>query len=165
MTVRMQAGAGDSLLTDLCAIWYRHHQDPSAMRLTSHSHINAIKYTCPRCGVHTCSLPCVKRHKTWAQCSGVRDPAAYRRRAELATPASIDQDFNFITKVERSLQRADDEAAERGIDLTTPSDARRHGHDSRQKFDAEVERRGMTLIRAPRGLSRSKRNKSHWAGQ
>ncbi|KAL6251837.1 hypothetical protein RBB50_002047 [Rhinocladiella similis] len=143
----MQADGGDTLLTDLCAI----------------CHTNPIKYTCPRCGIHTCSLPCVKRHKAWAQCSGIRNPAAYRKRADLATPTSIDQDFNFITSVERSLQRADASAQDRGIDLA-PSGVGRNGPDIKRKFDAEVEERGIRLIRAPSGLSRNKQNKSHWAG-
>ncbi|KIW82083.1 hypothetical protein Z517_05110 [Fonsecaea pedrosoi CBS 271.37] len=142
----MQETGSDVLLTDLCAI----------------CHINPIKYTCPRCGVHTCSLPCVKRHKTWAQCSGVRDPTAYRKRADLATPASVDQDFNFITTVERSLARADELAQSKGIDLV-PSGVVRKGQEARRKFDVELEERGICLIKAPQGLSRNKQNKSHWA--
>jgi hypothetical protein len=30
------------------------------------------KYTCPACGVHTCSLHCQKHHKSNSGCSGVR---------------------------------------------------------------------------------------------
>ncbi|KIW99886.1 uncharacterized protein Z518_10814 [Rhinocladiella mackenziei CBS 650.93] len=141
----MQETKGNILLTDLCAI----------------CHANSIKYTCPRCGIHTCSLPCVRRHKTWAQCSGIRNPTAYRKRAELATPASVDQDFNFITSVERSLQKADDLVLDKGIDLA-PSGVNRHGHDPKRRFDTEVENRGIHLIKAPRGLSRNTQNKSHW---
>ncbi|KAJ9613165.1 hypothetical protein H2200_003106 [Cladophialophora chaetospira] len=140
----MDEKAKDILLTDLCAI----------------CHISPIKYTCPRCGIHTCSLPCVKRHKSWAQCSGVRDPAAYRKRAELATPASVDQDFNFITSVERSLQRADDLTSKKGIDLV-PSGLNRRGN----RFDDLIAERGIHLVKAPKGLSRNKQNKSSWAGQ
>ncbi|KIW63924.1 hypothetical protein PV04_08888 [Phialophora macrospora] len=141
----MPEEGSEILLTDLCAI----------------CHINPIKYTCPRCGIHTCSLPCVKRHKSWAQCSGVRDPTAYRKRADLATPASVDQDFNFITSVERSLQRADALGSVKSIGLV-PSGLRR---DRKTKFDTAIEERGIRLIRAPEGLARNKQNKSHWAGQ
>ncbi|KIW34171.1 uncharacterized protein PV07_00966 [Cladophialophora immunda] len=143
----MQETVSDVLLTDLCAI----------------CHVNPIKYTCPRCGIHTCSLPCVKRHKSWAQCSGIRDPTAYRKRADLATPASVDQDFNFITSVERSLARADELTQSKGIDLV-PSGIVRKGQEARRKFDAELEERGICLIKAPKGLSRNNQNKSHWAG-
>ncbi|EXJ75179.1 uncharacterized protein A1O5_01875 [Cladophialophora psammophila CBS 110553] len=143
----MQETGSDLILTDLCAI----------------CHVNPIKYTCPRCGIHTCSLPCVKRHKSWAQCSGIRDPTAYRKRADLATPASIDQDFNFITSVERSLARADELTISKGIDLV-PSGITRKGQEGSRKFTAELEKRGIRLIKAPEGLSRNKQNKSHWAG-
>lgn len=30
------------------------------------------KYKCPACGMQTCSLPCVKRHKMESSCSGKR---------------------------------------------------------------------------------------------
>ncbi|KAK4935197.1 hypothetical protein LTR10_023697 [Elasticomyces elasticus] len=140
---------GESLLTDLCAI----------------CHANPIKYTCPRCGIHTCSLPCVKRHKTWAQCSGIRNPAAYRKRADLATPGSVDQDFNFITSVERSLQKADDMPLNREKALA-PSGLRHQQHGSKKgRLDTEVEERGIRLVRAPHGLSRNRQNKSRWGSQ
>ncbi|KAK5059952.1 hypothetical protein LTR84_009835 [Exophiala bonariae] len=144
----MQETGGDTPLTDLCAI----------------CHANPIKYTCPRCGIHTCSLPCVKRHKTWAQCSGIRNPAAYRPRTELATPSSIDQDFNFISSVERSLSRADDLILDKGIDLA-PSGLKTRPNDAKSNFETEVERRRIYIIKAPLGLSRSKQNTSHWARQ
>ena len=136
-------------------------QDIPLTALCAICHVNAIKYTCPRCSIHTCSLPCVKRHKHFAQCSGVRDPAAYRKRTELATPASIDRDFNFITKIERSLQRADDDAVDRGIHLA-PAGLKKHGVPHRTKFGEEVQARGIRLIRAPEGLSRREQNKSAW---
>ncbi|KAL4815717.1 hypothetical protein BDW67DRAFT_62944 [Aspergillus spinulosporus] len=89
----------DSLLTNLCAI----------------CHIQPPKYRCPRCSTRTCSLPCTRRHKLWSQCSGVRDPAAYVRRAELATESAFDRDFNFITSIERRLERASRDAENRGV--------------------------------------------------
>lgn len=35
------------------------------------------KYTCPRCDTVTCSLACVKRHKTELDCDGVRVRTKY----------------------------------------------------------------------------------------
>ncbi|KAL4756466.1 zinc finger HIT domain-containing protein [Aspergillus foveolatus] len=89
----------DSLLTNFCAI----------------CHIQPPKYRCPRCSTRTCSLPCTRRHKLWSQCSGVRDPAAYLRRTELATESAFDRDFNFITSIERRLERASRDAENRGV--------------------------------------------------
>jgi HIT zinc finger len=124
--------------------------------------VNSIKYTCPRCAIHTCSLPCVRRHKQYAQCSGIRDPAEYRKRSQLATPSSLDQDFNFITSIERHVQRADDEILEKGIYLA-PAGLHRSG-GPRIKFEAEMRARNIKLIRAPQGLSRCKNNKSSLKG-
>ncbi|KAK5098354.1 hypothetical protein LTS08_006487 [Lithohypha guttulata] len=138
-------------------------REPLLIDLCSICHANAVKYTCPRCGTHTCSLPCVKKHKTWAQCSGVRNPAEYRKRADLATPSSIDKDFNFIAGVERSITRADDNALDRGINLAPARQLK--PYDARPKVEMEIEERNVKVVRAPKGLSRSKQNKTHWVGQ
>lgn len=105
----------------------------------------------------------MKKHKAWAQCSGVRNPAEYRKRADLATPSSIDQDFNFITRVERSITRADENALDRKIPLAPARQLR--SVDARPKVDIEMEKRGIKVIKAPKGLSRSKTNRTHWANQ
>ncbi|ERF74285.1 hypothetical protein EPUS_01972 [Endocarpon pusillum Z07020] len=133
----------DALLNELCAI----------------CHINRPKYKCPRCTIQTCSLACVKRHKLWSQCSGTRDPAAYRKRHQLATPSSFDQDFNFITRVERTIERAGDEAQERGIAL---SEERRKRVKGEARRDVEIGQRGAIVLRAPPGMSRALQNKSKW---
>ncbi|KAK4930787.1 hypothetical protein LTR66_016080, partial [Elasticomyces elasticus] len=134
----------EHLLTDLCAI----------------CHVDPIKYTCPRCGVHTCSLQCVKKHKTWAQCSGVRNPAEYLKRADLATETSFDKDYNFIANVERSINRADEDASSRGI-MLAPAKLAKH-KTIKPKIELEMEARGIKAIKAPKGLSRGKLNQSHW---
>jgi len=105
----------------------------------------------------------VKKHKAWAQCSGVRNPAEYRKRAELATPSSVDKDFNFITNVERAITRADDHVLDRGISLVPARQVR--NVDARPKVEAEIEQRGVKVVRAPKGLSRAKQNKTHWVSQ
>lgn len=170
----MSNSSGDTLLSDLCTI----------------CHINPPKYRCPRCSTRTCSLPCSRRHKLWSQCSGVRDPAAYLKRSELATESAFDRDFNFITKIERSLERAEREAEVRGIPLdgTTAADPAVLGleHELGQDGpDAEAgskrkrpeqggyvkgeagflrgaQAAGVRVIRAPRGMSRNKANASKW---
>lgn len=105
----------------------------------------------------------MKKHKARAQCSGERNPAEYRRRAELATPTSIDQDFNFITNVERSIARADDDATNRGISLAPARQLKRH--DARPKWEIEADERRITIIKAPKGLTRAKQNKTHWVSR
>ena len=157
-------------------------QLPSSPHLTSPvcSHVNPPKYRCPRCSTRTCSLPCTRRHKLWSQCSGVRDPAAYLKRNELATESAFDRDFNFITGIERSLERADRDADNRGIDLTQSVQAdeseagdskgpatgskRKHPGQGLAKGEAGflrgAEAGGVRVIRAPKGMSRNKQNGS-----
>ncbi|KAJ5200357.1 Zinc finger HIT-type [Penicillium cf. griseofulvum] len=147
----------DPLLSDLCSI----------------CHVNPPKYRCPRCSTRTCSLPCTRRHKLWSQCSGVRDPAAYLKRNELATESAFDRDFNFITGIERTLERAEREVDNRGIDLTGGPQAddneatgrkRKHPNQGLAKGEAAflrgTETAGVRVLRAPKGMSRNKQNGS-----
>ncbi|KAJ5746245.1 hypothetical protein N7520_011427 [Penicillium odoratum] len=156
--------------------------DPLLSELCSICHVNPPKYRCPRCSTRTCSLPCTRRHKLWSQCSGIRDPAAYLKRSELATESAFDRDFNFITGVERSLERADREVENRGIDLARGQlptggdgdDAQETGPGRKRKipqqglvkgeagFLRRAEAGAVTVIRAPRGMSRNKLNNSRW---
>lgn len=177
--------AGDPLLSDLCIIWYvvHHSQIPShtpplTQTTNSNSHINPPKYRCPRCQTRTCSLPCSRRHKLWSQCSGVRDPAAYLRRNELATPAAFDRDFNFIAGIERSVERADRDAENRGIHIDhdhgdeggvgVGEKRKRPGNDAGGLVKGEAgflrgaQSGEVQVIRAPRGMTRNKQNNSRW---
>ncbi|KKY14119.1 putative hit finger domain containing protein [Diplodia seriata] len=129
--------ADDALLSDLCSICNR----------------NAPKYRCPRDSVRTCSLPCYKRHQQWAQCSGKRDPAAFVKRNELATPSGIDHDYNFLTGIERGLQRADENA-----------EAQSHKNKKYEQDQAKLQRylqsNRIIVDRAPIGMTRQKTNRT-----
>ncbi|EEH06867.1 conserved hypothetical protein [Histoplasma capsulatum G186AR] len=142
--------------------------------------INEPKYKCPRCATPTCSLPCSKRHKLWSQCSGVRDPAAYLKRKELATPVAFDKDFNFLSGIERYVERAERSVENRGIELCRAADNgdgdgdAENGRRQRWKKQTEgvkkgevgflrgIESAGVKVVRAPKGMSRGKQNMSHW---
>ncbi|KAE8160979.1 hypothetical protein BDV40DRAFT_313444 [Aspergillus tamarii] len=167
------------LLSDLCTI----------------CRIQPPKYRCPRCSTRTCSLPCSRRHKLWSQCSGVRDPAAYMKKNELATESAFDRDFNFITGIERTLERAERDAENRGISVQSGTSGRGvdlavvgldgdeesggGGNETGRKrkrvgggsggfvkgefgFLRGAEEAGVTVLRAPRGMSRNKANASKW---
>ncbi|KAH9865512.1 hypothetical protein J1614_009097 [Plenodomus biglobosus] len=131
----------ETLLSDLCSI----------------CNINKSKYCCPGCAARTCSLPCYKRHQQWAQCSGKRDPTKFVKKSQLATPAGIDHDFNFLSGIERDLEKA-----ERAVGATTdaPSDESAKFHHGRINYH-RLEAAGVRVIRAPQGLSRQRENKSH----
>ncbi|KAH0428879.1 HIT zinc finger [Colletotrichum camelliae] len=97
----------DPLLTSLCAI----------------CHVNPPKYKCPRCTIQTCSAGCNKRHKTWYSCNGIRDATAYIPPSKLKTPAGIDHDYNFLSSIERAVQRSEKEIIEERR-LLRPEDLR-----------------------------------------
>jgi hypothetical protein len=107
------------------------------------SNTASFKYRCPGCSARTCSLPCYKRHQQWAQCNGKRDPAKFVKKSQLATPAGIDHDYNFLTSIERGLEKA------------------RRAAKGRQASDQHFAVAGVAVIRAPKGLSRQKDNKTH----
>ncbi|KAI1417974.1 hypothetical protein F5Y13DRAFT_150253 [Hypoxylon sp. FL1857] len=158
----------DPLLTSLCTI----------------CHIQAPKYKCPRCGTRTCSLTCVKKHKKWSSCNGERDPTVFIPREKLKTDAGIDHDYNFLTKIERSVERTEKILREeRNIlpqEETTsrppPSKrARPHKGRSRGRVTFEENSRrwdrnsiqrmrqlGINVTSLPYGMARAKENKSSW---
>jgi hypothetical protein len=51
---------------------------------------NEAKYTCPRCGIRTCCLNCVKAHKQVNECDGIRDKTAYK-------PLSVFTDLDLLS--------------------------------------------------------------------
>ncbi|KAJ4354415.1 Box C/D snoRNA accumulation [Didymosphaeria variabile] len=134
--------ADDALLSDLCSI----------------CNTVQFKYRCPGCSARTCSLPCYKRHQQWAQCDGKRDPTKFVKKSQLATPAGIDHDYNFLTGIERGLEKAEKQLEDPG--LGSNPDPRRDAK-GRQPTDQHFAGAGVTVIRAPKGLSRQKDNKTH----
>ncbi|KAL8691200.1 MAG: hypothetical protein Q9218_003527 [Villophora microphyllina] len=141
----------DLLLTELCMI----------------CHINPYKYCCPRCSKRTCSLPCLKRHKQWASCNGIRNRAAYIKSKDLATSKAIDHDYNYLTSIERQLDNAERHAKSCGILLYHDHrDGKRRRKNNPAKgevpLQAAIQQNRVIVDRAPRGMSRQKRNKTHW---
>ncbi|KAF3051463.1 hypothetical protein E8E11_010586 [Didymella keratinophila] len=80
------------------------------------------------------------------------------KKSELATPAGIDHDYNFLSGIERDLEKADKSVAERGLDVGLNA---RPKSDQSQKMDWQFSAAGIKVIRAPKGMSRAKENKTH----
>ncbi|KAL8664929.1 MAG: hypothetical protein Q9202_002638 [Teloschistes flavicans] len=141
----------DLLLTELCMI----------------CHTNPYKYCCPRCSSRTCSLTCLKRHKQWASCNGIRDRAAYVKRKDLATPRAVDHDYNYLTSIERQLDIAERHAESRGICLYNDRQAearKKAGKPTKGEIPlrAAIQQNRVMVDTAPKGMSRQKQNKTHW---
>lgn len=151
-----------SSLSDLCSIWlvlsYPPSSRPRSPILISCSYTQIPKYRCPRCKTQTCSLPCYKRHQQRASCNGKRDPAAYLKKSQLATAASVDRDYNYLKSVERSIDDASTDARERGAGLTGDSQSR--GPRREGVFSRYLASNGIVVEHAPKGLSRQKNNRS-----
>ncbi|PPJ51742.1 hypothetical protein CBER1_08207 [Cercospora berteroae] len=136
----------EALITDLCSICYE----------------NKPKYRCPRCQTKTCSLPCTQKHKQRASCNGVRNPAEYIKRSQLATPVGIDRDYNYLKSVERSIDVANRDSEARGVDVVeraaTRSIARaRHPESNLSKY---LDENRIEIQNAPEGMSRRKANQT-----
>ena len=87
------------------------------------------------------------------------------KRSEIATPKGIDQDYNFISGIERRLDTADRDATSRGV-LIHEDDGRKL-HVGPKKGEVNMrnatEKAGVIIQRAPKGMSRSKQNKTQWS--
>lgn len=94
----------------------------------------------------------------------MRDPAAYLKRSELATPKSFDQDFNFISGIERTLERADRDATSRGVQLRGVHQPPRRDGPAKGELQLQkaIDRCGVVIEKAPAGMSRSINNKTSW---
>jgi len=81
--------------------------DEILSQLCNICHAAQHKYKCPGCGARTCSLTCIKKHKSRTGCSGRHNPTDFVPREKLLTPAGIDHDYNFISAIDRAKQRAE----------------------------------------------------------
>ncbi|KAK3684019.1 hypothetical protein B0T22DRAFT_268688 [Podospora appendiculata] len=98
--------------------------------LCSICHAQPPKYKCPRCGARTCSLACIQKHKTRADCDGIRNPTAYVPISQLRTAAGVDHDYNFIASIERARQRSERDIIE-GRRLLSEKDLRPENEDKK----------------------------------
>lgn len=124
-----------------------------------YSHTEKPKYRCPGCKAQTCSLQCYKRHQQRAFCSGKRDPAAYVKKSQWATPTGIDRDYNYLKGVERKVHDAQQDVSQRGIGVDFPKSKvtlRAWRPDSSLQQYLTANR--ITIQHAPKGMSRQREN-------
>jgi hypothetical protein len=121
------------------------------------------KYTCPRDAVRTCSLACSQSHKRRAACTGIRDPAAYIPKSTLQTSSGIDRDYNFLSGLERNIDRADKETSERGVALDGKGKAvfQKRWHDN-GALGRYLRDNGVVVHKAPIGMARQKANQTRF---
>jgi hypothetical protein len=85
------------------------------------------------------------------------------KKSQLVTPAGIDHDFNFLTGIERDIEKAEQGLTENkdGSTATPRSWSQAQSSHKGQTHYQHLEAAGVQVIRAPKGLSRQKENKSH----
>lgn len=142
--------------------------------------VHEAKYTCPRCSIQTCSLPCSRRHKIWASCSGIRDPTVYKPKSQLATPSGIDHDYNFLHSIEHRIERSQKLIVEERelVDEDELALARAGTEDHNRKrrkqgpqrpgeepIQRALKRTRTTILRAPKGMRRNLENETTWSAK
>ncbi|KAK5107878.1 hypothetical protein LTR62_000588 [Meristemomyces frigidus] len=133
--------------------------ETSLAELCSICYVNKPKYKCPRCEAQTCSLPCYKKHQQRAACNGKRDPAAYVKKNQLATPLALDRDFNYFKDVERHVEDAGRNLQERGMsDGHGSLRGIASGWRDESKLQNYLSGNRIILQRAPKGMQRQREN-------
>lgn len=146
-------------------------------------HENQAKYTCPACGIKTCSLVCYKDHQEERECTGKVDTNRYLNREELAAdPIHLNRDYNFLTQVDRQIQVGKEDITKSAKHVfkrskfshhnTNNKRQRRIDEDNKDKRITAVEkvflnnpttivkRENTLVVQLPAGMSRSSSNKT-----
>ena len=86
------------------------------------------------------------------------------KKADLATPRGIDHDYNYLTSIERELDRAERDANARGVVLEAEiSGKHRDKRRGEVHLQNAIEKCGVVIARAPKGMTRSNQNETSWA--
>ncbi|GMH92289.1 hypothetical protein TrST_g13353 [Triparma strigata] len=107
---------------------------------------NLSKYTCPRCGVKTCSLPCTLSHKSSTGCSGKRDRTKFIKTSA-QTLSTLKSDMSFLL--------------EGKLALPPPLKSQKRLKTSHNSLISHAKKFDITVIPMP-GMHRSLLNKSHY---
>uniref|UniRef100_A0A2K5S155 Box C/D snoRNA protein 1 n=1 Tax=Cebus imitator TaxID=2715852 RepID=A0A2K5S155_CEBIM len=105
------------------------------------------KYRCPRCMRYSCSLPCVKKHKTELTCNGVRDKTAYISIQQF-TEMNLLSDYRFLEDVARTADHISRDAF-----LKRPI-SNKHMYFMKNR----ARRQGINLKLLPNGFTKRKEN-------
>lgn len=82
------------------------------------------------------------------------------KRADLATAKGIDHDYNYLTSIERVFDRAEKDAISRGVVLEEERRRSKQPVKGEIQFNAALERCGVDVVKAPKGMTRSKQNQT-----
>ncbi|KAI0307255.1 hypothetical protein B0F90DRAFT_1807900 [Multifurca ochricompacta] len=128
-------------------------------------------YTCPRCTIRTCSLPCSTAHKMHTSCSGMRDKTKYIPMNQYTHGAMTD-DYVFLEDVSRRVNSWGQDIARSGYSTLQGvrgrgERGRRNPRDSvsgkkRDILRSQLELRDIEVDLLPAGMERRMLNQSTW---
>lgn len=148
---------------------------------------NEHKYKCPACGMKTCSLACVTRHKKQTECTGVVDQTKFIPKNELTEDSGyINRDYNFLLNFGRNIQLSKTDIKSNAKNIfkrqynnnynnNNNRNSKRFKANSEQEEDqriaivnnaysnnppTSIKRNNTLVIQLPQGMSRSSSNKS-----
>jgi len=107
------------------------------------------KYRCPNCSIASCSLACVREHKSATYCDGTVQPRAVETTSELSHEV-LKEDFQFLRGVGEGVAQA-------GRDAGNMESSRRFSRNQKRMQDA-CKKRSCTLEFMPEQMSRRKEN-------
>lgn len=147
--------------------------------------LNPIKYTCPACGVKTCSFPCVQKHKQDSKCTGTVDQTKFLGKKELSsTDSHINRDYNFLMNLGRNINLGKDDIKSNAKNVFKRQFHQRNNNasqnNSNKRFKTEdidprkylvnkvfpnsppsiIRRNNTLVVQLPAGMSRATSNKT-----
>uniref|UniRef100_A0AAX7T0A1 Box C/D snoRNA protein 1 n=1 Tax=Astatotilapia calliptera TaxID=8154 RepID=A0AAX7T0A1_ASTCA len=105
------------------------------------------KYRCPACLTHSCSLPCVKKHKEVSGCSGVRNKTAFVTLSQFDEMALL-SDYRFLEDTGRFADGATRDNLVQAPRVTVKS----------KKLASNARKMNITLRFLPITFSKSREN-------
>jgi hypothetical protein len=133
-------------------------------------------YTCPRCRINTCSLPCSKSHKSRYSCSGLRDKAKSVKMNEYGFGTMMD-DYVYLEDVGRKVEEwgrdigrgrlmqghRSARGSRRGVGGRSNGRTRHQtGFTKRDMLKMHLESMNIEMDVLPIGMERSRLNQSVW---
>jgi hypothetical protein len=131
-------------------------------------------YTCPRCAIRTCSLPCSTTHKTDTGCSGVRDKTKFVPMSRYTYGTMMD-DYVFLEDMSRRVSGCGQDIVRNGYRMLRGGRGGRGGRGvgrggpgrsvpekKRDTLKLQLELRDIEVDLLPAGMERRKLNNSTW---
>ena len=114
---------------------------------------NDSKYTCPACNIKTCSVDCIKRHKSETGCTGVKPRTTFVPLEKMDSSMLI-KDCVLIDEVRSAVIDAD-----ANYNANFPKNKKKQW---KKILEKECQERGITISFMPSKMDRATENKTRY---